>query len=259
MITKENKIAEKTLIDLGFDEKDSLIYLALLNNGPMLPQNIARVTGLKRTTLYNLFPILIKSGAIKEITQGKRRLLSANSPEDLFKNYEEKYKEVKTNIAELASVYRLQGLKPKIEMYEGTEGVKEAFLDSLNTKRIDYFMQMINFNEEMRKWVLSEYVPTRIRKGIKTRAIVPDKAESQAYHNTDEGSLREARYVPWDKYHFRIECMIYEDRVSFITCEKGSPLVAIIIQSKQIAETQRAMFNLAWEGAEKYQTQPKTE
>ena len=256
---KENsKTTEKILIDLGFDEKEAQIYFALLNNGPMLPQHIARVSGLKRTTLYNLFPLLIKSGAIKEITQGKRRLLTANSPEDLFKHYEEKYREVKANIAELATVYRMQGMKPKVEIYEGVDGLKEAFMNSLETKKIDYFMQMLNFNDVMKKWILDVYVPERIKKGIRTRGIVPDKPESRALHHMDQGSLREARYVPWDQFHFRIECMIYEDKVSFLNCEKGSPLVAIIIESKQVAETQRAMFELAWEGALSYQTISKS-
>jgi hypothetical protein len=65
-------------------------------------------------------------------------------------------------------------------------------------------------------------------------------------------NLRETREIPLDKYPFRIEGMIYNDKMSFNTIEKGGPMVGIIIESKQIAETQKALFDLAWDGALKY-------
>lgn len=251
-MNKENSKIEKLLENLGLEEKEAKVYLALLNNGPMLPQHIARSAGIKRTTLYSLFPEMTERGIIKEITQGKRRLLSANSPDDLFKEYEEKYKEIKNNITELATIYRMQGLKPKIQIYEGLEGVKKCYADSLNAiKSISYYQQFLNYHSQIRKWILGEYVKRRISRNIFSYAIVPE--ESKEFHSNAKEFMREARYIPLKKFHFTIGTLIYNDKVSFISCGKGQPLVGIIIESKPIAETQKALFDLAWEGAANYQ------
>lgn len=255
MIAKNQKLNTVELLEnLGLEEKEAEIYLALLNNGAMLPQHIAQATGLKRTTLYNIFPLLIEKGIIKEIVQGKRRLMSANSPEDLFKSYEERYKEIKENIAELAAVYRMQGLKPKIEVYEGLDGLKKVFLDTLKTKKeLLIVSQITEYHSRLLNWIYDEYVPMRVKAGIAARAISEERENKKEYMLSREEELREVKYVPWDKFHFKMEMMIYGDNVSFSTNEKGAPLVGIIIRSRQIAGTLAALFNLAWEGAERYQ------
>jgi sugar-specific transcriptional regulator TrmB len=178
--------------------------------------------------------------------------MSANSPEDLFKNYEEKYKEIKSNISELAAVYRMQGLKPKIEVYEGLDGVIKCWSDMLVVKGgISYYQQFLNYHPKLQKWILNTFVPERIRRKIPVRAIVP--VEAKEFYQNEASDYRQTKYIPLKKFHFRIGSFIYNDKLNFISCEKGGPLVGIIIQSKAMAETQKALFDLAWEGAEKYQ------
>lgn len=243
-----------TLEKLGLDDREAAVYISLLENGPQLPQHIARSTGLKRTTLYELFPDLIKTGAIVEIQQGKRRLFQATPPESLLRKYEQNYREIKQNIAELTDVYRMQGLKPKIEVYEGFDGLKKLYLRTLEIKKtIGCYVQVTKYNEQMLNWLTKEYVPMRVKRNIDVRAILPAEIESEYHMAHDKEQMRVTRTVPWNKFPFKIEGMIQGDRMYFANYEKGKPLVGIIIESRQIATTQAAIFDLAWEGAEKYQ------
>lgn len=243
----------KLLRNLGLKRNEARIYLALLENGAMLPQHIAEEAGIKRTTLYEYFPEMIKEGFIYEIKQGKRRLFRATPPDALFYNYRNRYRETRKNIDELMTIYRMQGLKPKIEFYEGFNGVKRVYLDTLRAKKeILVFTQVTKYNQKILEWILNVYVPLRIKKEINVRALVPKKRESQKFMAGREEYLRETRSIPWDKFPFRIEGMIYNNKIAYAHYEKGGPLVGIIIESKQISDTQRALFNLAWEGAEKY-------
>ncbi|MEK7142610.1 MAG: helix-turn-helix domain-containing protein [Patescibacteria group bacterium] len=86
------------LRNLGLSTRETQVYLVLLKNGPMLPLNIARQTGLKRTSLYALFPEMLEKGLIREVTQGKRRLFQAVSPESLLSEYQRKYQAVKEGL-----------------------------------------------------------------------------------------------------------------------------------------------------------------
>ena len=243
----------KLLVDLGLSEHESAIYLALLDKGSMLPQHIARATGIKRTTLYSLFPDMIKSGLISEVIQGKRRFLAPVSPEVLFDRYEEKYKELKQNMGELASLYRMQGMKPKIQVFEGTEEIKKLYMDTLETKgEALVYNSVTRYRQDMLDWILDYYVPRRVRRNIKVRAIVTADEAGRRHMKAGHEFLRETRFVPLAKFPFRIEAMIYNDKISFFTCEKGGPQVGIIIESKAITQSQRSLFDLAWEAAEKY-------
>ncbi|MDP3956441.1 MAG: helix-turn-helix domain-containing protein [bacterium] len=255
---EEKKTINELLRDFGLDEREASIYLSLLNEGPMLPQHIARSTGINRATLYTLFPGLIKIGIIKEIRQGKRRLLAPVSPEDLFNQYESRYKEIKKNIAELALLYRMQGLKPKIEVFEGTEDIKKIYMDTLSAKgEILVYNRVTKYREDVLNWINSYFVPRRIKNKIFVRAIVNADPAGEEHMASGRVYYRETRFVPWDKFPFRIEAMIYNEKITFFTCEKGGPQVGIIIENKAISQTQRALFDLAWEGAERYATREK--
>ncbi len=245
---------QELLQKLGMGKRESEIYLTLLESGPQLPQHIARNTGIKRTTLYEIFPEMIATGLISDFSQGKRRLFQATAPKFLLERYEKRYKEIKNNITELTSIYRMQGLRPKVEMFEGYEGIKKLYMRTLEEKEeILSFMQVTKFNEKVVDWLQHRYVPMRVKKGICVRAIIPKKDEPETIMPHGKEYMRKTRSVPWDKFPFRIEGLVQDNRIFFATYEKGGPLVGIIIESKQIADTQKALFNLAWEGAEKYQ------
>lgn len=255
MTQKSTQIETAELLqNLGLKKREARIYLSLLENGAMLPQHLATNTGIKRTTLYEYFPEMIKEGFIYEIRQGKRRLFRATAPDKLFYDYRNRYKETRNNINELMAIYRMQGLKPKMEFYEGFNGVKRVFMDTLRAKKeLLNFTQVTKYNEKMMGWLVNVYVPLRIKKGIRVKAMVPKKIETRRFMPEGERYLRTTRSIPWNKFPFRIEGLIYNNKIAYAHYEKGGPLVGIIIESKQITDTQRALFNLAWEGAEKYQ------
>ena len=243
---------KELLQNLGLSDREVIIYIALLNRGPLLPQSIARETGIKRTTLYVIFPEMIKKGLILEVSQGKRRLLQAVSPDKLFDNYEKKYRELKSGIGELLTLYRMQGMKPKIEVFEGLEGIKRIYIDTLEIgKEVLVYNRMYRFDKELLNWNKDYFIPQRIKKKIKVRAIVT--AEKVGFEHMPSEKFRETRFVPYEKFPLRIENLIYGDKICFLTVEAGGPLVAILVESKQIAQAQRALFELAWEGAKKYQ------
>lgn len=243
---------KELLQKLGLQEREILIYQALLNKGPLLHQYIAKATGIKRTTMYAILTEMIQKGLIVEFSQGKRQLFQAVSPDKLFDDYEKKYKELKSGIGDLLTVYRMQGMRPKIEIYEGIEGVKRVYLDTLEeNKDVLVYNRMYRYDKEMLDWVKSYFIPHRIKKDIKVRAIVT--AEKAGFEHMPTEKLRETRFVPYEKFPLRIENMIYGDKICFLTVEAGGPLVAILIESKQIVQAQRALFELAWEGAAKYQ------
>ena len=91
------------------------------------------------------------------------------------------------------------------------------------------------------------YYQRRAKKGVAIRAILPDTPESRERQSRDEKELRESRLVPAKAYDFSPEINIYDDKVAIISLAEK---LGIIIESKEIAEAHKKIFELAWKGAE---------
>ena len=74
---------EHNLQNLGLTEKEARIYLAALELGPSTVQEIAKKTGLIRTTVYNQIKILSEKGLLSELQEGKKRLIISQDPDRL--------------------------------------------------------------------------------------------------------------------------------------------------------------------------------
>lgn len=77
---------------LGFNDKEIRVYLTILEYGKIAPAEVAKVTGINRTTIYSTAKELIKLGVITEDLGSTNRYLVALPPTDLVQviNREEK-------------------------------------------------------------------------------------------------------------------------------------------------------------------------
>ena len=93
-----------------------------------------------------------------------------------------------------------------------------------------------------------EYYDERIKNNIHVRAITSDTVAGKEYKKRDLEELRETKLVPADQFPLAIEKNIVGDKVVFFSTANGL-LVSTIIDNKEIADTERAIFELAWKQA----------
>ncbi|HCP08598.1 MAG TPA: hypothetical protein DIT25_02255 [Candidatus Moranbacteria bacterium] len=251
-------ITQEELIKLGFSSKESQVYLALLELGPSTATEIARKAGINRTTSYDILESLAGDGLVNLTGEAKIQKYSAENPEKVIKFLENKIKQAEERLNEaqmllpqLLSIFTTKE-KPKIKFYEGIEGMREAFEDTLNAEN-----EILAFavGEDVFK-ALSEnytrsYFKRRTEKNIKVRVIAPDTSESRAVTMNDKEELRTSILVPKDKFNFSIEMNIYNNKIMIASWKEK---FAIIIESEEISSAQRKIFELAWEGAKRVQT-----
>lgn len=75
---------EQQLKNLGFTDKEVVVYLALLRSGKTNPATLAKFTGINRTTVYSVAKELINRGVITEELGSKKSELLALPPGDLM-------------------------------------------------------------------------------------------------------------------------------------------------------------------------------
>jgi len=242
------------LENLGLSAEKTTIYLTLLEQGPQTAISLAKLTGIKRTYIYHLCQELVKENLLKLTAKGRTTYFSPLSPDILLTKAEEKRAQAETALISLESLlpdlqskYRLIDTKPVISYFEGVEGVKKVYLDTLTAKTsILALVETNTVNPEVYEWVTKEYVKNRIKNNISVQAIVTTGDVANSYRAKVEAELRETKQISSKDFPFEQEINIYDEKVAIINHRDGQKLLGIIINNASIATTFKSWFNLTW-------------
>ena len=237
----------KELEKLGLNEKEAKVYLALLELGESNIQGVSAKSSVKRTTVYDILESLKKKGLITEMTKNKKTILSAEDPRKIESILDEKKDTLKRVLPELLSITNVLDNKPKIKFYEGIDGIKEVYKDTLNYT-----------DQELLAWVSEEaihsfdndqkflnyYLEKRKDKKIWVRAIAPDDEAMQNYKGLDEKSLRKTKLVSKEEFPFEVEINLYgKNKIGIMSFGEK---IGLIIESEKVFKTLQSTFELLW-------------
>ncbi|MBI5755000.1 hypothetical protein HZA41_02155 [Candidatus Peregrinibacteria bacterium] len=91
-----------------------------------------------------------------------------------------------------------------------------------------------------------------MKKKIHLRGIAPLDEYGIKVQQEDKKYFREIRRVSAKECNFSNEINIYDDKVAIVSFK--DELIGMIIESSEIANTQRAIFKMAWEFSRNFQT-----
>lgn len=252
------KIANLTeqLTEAGLNEKEAEVYLSALELGRSSILEIAQHSKVKRSTVYEIIPVLENRGLIKRTKIGKKDYFVGENPKTVLTIIKEKEKRFHEALPQLMSLFNAQEKRPKVYFYQGPEELKQMYEDTLRERKpLLNYTSIINLYQYLpREWV-DDYIKRRIALRIKTRLIALDSPESREWAKTAKEELREVRLIPRENYDFSADVHIYGNKVIVTTYKSG--LFGLLIEDENIAQMQRIAFELMWEGAEKYQNKPE--
>lgn len=237
----------KVLNNIGLGEKEIKIYLSLLEFKEALPSMISKKAGVKRPTTYLILDELCQKGLASKIKKGPYYYYQSISPHSLLEDQYNKYKNLETALPELLKLNEIYSTKPEMSFFEGKEGLIHIMEDTLTTKT------------ELLCWadtklsvstLLKDYYPSYIAKKVKNkiwlRGILCYDEYALAFKKRGKEELREVYLISKEDYPFKNEINIYDDKMAIISHQDN---VGVIIRNKNIADTQRSIFNFAFKYA----------
>ncbi len=234
----------KILENIGLNAKEAKVYLAALEIGSNPVSKIAAKAKINRVTTYDIIEKLTKKGLISSFTRAKVKYFTATDPEVVITDFQRKVGELKNVLPDLQ---RLSGetVHPRVRYFEGFDGIRHIYEDTLTSKT-----EILNYgdSEEIRKHWPSydeDYVAKRADKKIFLRGIALDDEYGRKVVQNNTDYNREIRLIPKDKFNFSNEIHIYDDKVAIISYK--DELIGMIIESPEIANTQRSIFSMVWE------------
>ncbi len=238
-------VQKEVLLEIGLSNNETEIYLTLLKLGEALASQIAEETKISRPHVYDSIRKIIEKGMATYVIKNGRKYFKPTDPIKILDYVKEKElelqqkeKAIREALPELSVMFRPLKEKPKVEVYEGGEGIKTILNDIIRTRK-----EMLAFNtlgEEFLKVIpehfLEKHFKERKRLGIKSRQFYTEGTKILKH--------KMARYKKISRGYNQVSLFVYGDNVvMFILIE--NPLT-IKIKSKKVAKLYKAQFELIW-------------
>ena len=232
---------------IGLDAREAKLYLTGLKLGSAPASLYARKTKLNRTTVYNHLEDLARRGLFTTIKKARGKWYQPLSPEKLSIEAHKNAESLDRLLPDLEALMGKHHRTPRVRYFEGSEGIRDVYRDTLTAES-----ELLNFANskivrEFWKEYDMQYVSERVKRGIYLKGIAPDDEMGRKVQGKDKESLREIRLVSAKDFVIRNEINIYDNKVAIISFSSDeSESFGVIIDSKEVAETQRQIFDMAW-------------
>lgn len=238
------KISKHLLHSLHLTEPQARVYLACLELGEANIQQLARKSGVKRTTIYTFIDTLVERNLLAATRRKQRIVYSAAPPQQLMEVERQRAAELEALLPELLAIHNRASGKPRVAFYEGIEGIKSVYADMLRDRK-----EIIAYEDaEQRAAVLGKryvgYCPAeRARLGIIFKSILRDSPAARALAEQNRALLRQSKFIRG--VDWQTEVNIYGDKVALFSFRATTPF-CVRIHDPDLAETLRTAWRELW-------------
>ncbi|NMB57318.1 hypothetical protein GYA19_05295 [Candidatus Beckwithbacteria bacterium] len=243
--------------DLGLDQDETKIYLALLNKGLSTVLEIAKETKINRTTLYRRLENLVGKNLIELIIDEKRTLYKAVDLDNLeqviiektakLKTLQDNFKQIKNYlIGEVG--YGQPGTR--VQFYRGVQGIKQMYWHALKAKNEFVGYSYLTSESIVGYRFIERWSQEFINRGLKGRDLI-----SQVYLDNRK-EFPEAKGVNWASWQTRLlpekvfiinhQMDIYNDIIAMYNWHNGE-IFGVEIYNEKIAQMHKQMFEVFWQ------------
>jgi sugar-specific transcriptional regulator TrmB len=231
---------------VGLNQKEAQLYLAGLHLGSAPASDYSKKAGLNRITAYSTLEEMVHKGYFTTVKKVRAKWYAPVAPEYLTLEVRKSADALDRALPELRSLQGAKYRKPRVRFFEGIEGVRHVYQDTLTAQT-----EVLNFANSAvvrQFWPTydEEYVDERVKRGIHLRGIAPDDEVGRKVHGEDRRRLREIRLVPAREFDFTNEINVYDHKVAICSFGSEKELFGVIIESKEVSETQKQIFEMAW-------------
>ena len=235
------------LVNLDLSRRQAKVYLALLQLGSASAIELAKNTGFKHPTVYDVLDSLKEHNLISERQDGKRRCFTAENPENFKEKEARRQRSLENVLPSLLELYAAGPRHPVVRVYQDEEGVRSINEELLNVKSREYFyfgsvQERFNINNEK---YLREYCKRRIERGIWSNSIRNRWSENTVdYMLPGAHNLRRVRYLPQSIPETVAELFLYDGKIAVHSTIKEN--YAVTIESRELFILLKTIWDCLW-------------
>lgn len=236
---------------IGLTDKQAKVYVAALFLGPSSAQKISQQAEVNRATTYVILEELIQMGVVSQSSEGKKTVFVAEGAEAIDrhielvkKNLTEQQAELKNLKPELETIARdSQSTTPQVFFFKGKDGVDQVnkyYRKHAKPNSTTYVMFNVDEADRLAKEAGQTSVEFRKKKNIAVQTMYySDKIEIKSDSKINRQSKR-LEFKP------KADITLQED-FAILSSYRDSSLVSMVLESKDIVEALRQVFEMAWQ------------
>jgi len=236
---------ESKLIKIGLTKKEAKVYIALFKFGTSAASVLARITGIGRTSMYDVLSSLIQKNLIIEQKRDRYNYYEIDDVNKILYQEKEKYQIAKEIISEFnTEINRNENIQ--IVHYKGFEGYREMYehILKINPKEFIGWINLDHFYKVLDSDYEDNWTKLRISKKIHVRLLMQNSKLAKIYKSQDKESNRETRLIDTKKHPFNTTCLIYNNFIVYF--DTTNEISGIRIQNSELAQMQKAIFEMNW-------------
>ncbi len=234
---------ENILKTNGLSAKEASIYLALLELGSAGVSKLSQKTGIARSSCYEVLDALKSKNLVSSFHKKKVLYFSAENPKNIVGQARENTQLLENALPQLFALYGSAQTRPVVRFYQGKPGMKAILSEMLDeAKEILSFSSVEDLFGTLDK-EFPEFIKKRIQKKIPVRLMARASTKAIERKQLGQQELRQVKFISYDhQYHGTI--FIWGRKIGLFAY-KGE-LNAVVIESEELRDTQRAMFEVIW-------------
>ena len=238
---------QRILINAGLDEKGAAVYLAALRLGCCTVLQLAKASGVKRTTVYPVVQGLKQLGLMVVEVKGFKSYLRAAHPQHLDNLVEQRRTALKGAFSELMTLFNLEGSQGSIRCFEGKAAIKECYEELLERLGPSGFYWAISDQESWQALdpeYFEHYKQRRAKIGADVRLLLQVSENARRNVRLRANYREEVRLLP-PQVRLQTNTVVVPSCV--VLHQLVAPVMAIMIDNPSMVRAQRQQFEIIWE------------
>lgn len=236
------------LRQLGYSDKQSRVYLALLSLGRASVQTIAIEANLKRPTVYLIIEELIEKGLVSKALGKRKQTYLPIQPDALVSQAEKMFQQTKELIPELSALIEKSGnsKKAKTLYFEGISGIEKALwyqMDKMAGSEIVAFFGTTDLATKEMVSLFHKWNKEMHELGIRLTSIAPKDSNLKKFRSKDLQYGFKSKEISKKTYDSKISIDVTDRFVRILFFKEKQ---ALIIENEELALTLKQIFRLVW-------------
>lgn len=233
---------EEILEDIGLSKNEAKIYLSLLELGSATATEIAKLSKVYRTNVYDTLQSLIKKGIVAYILKNNKKYFEATKPENLMNIIKERENKLKEILPQLKLSKKPIKSEEGAQVSEGINAFMDILYEFLEYKEPIFVFGIPKNAPELLKTKIPHFHKERIKKKIVMKSIYNYDAQERI-KSYKALPCSNAGYID-DNFKSAVSTNICGPEVVLVLWKK--PLYIVRIKNENISKAYKNYFKLLW-------------
>ncbi len=239
----------ETVKSLGLTDYEARVYMTALGLGPTTALDIARKSGIHRTTVYTVIDSLKLKGLLHEEAYGLKTKFVADSPEKLELSLERKRSELHEALPQLMAIYNTAGTDSSFKIYEGLEAVKSVYTGILKDLRPhDEYCAITDHGPwiDLDKDFFTAFLERRAELRLTQRILLQDTERARESKQVERNFNEHIRILP-TAVTLNTNLVITPRLIMMHALQE--PISAVVLTDKSYIKMQKEFFEVMWDSS----------